>query len=514
MDNNIVNQPLLSTNDSDQTPPNHSLRRSDHSSSFIADAADIPKITGIKEFYVQFVVESRKLWYLAGPAIFTSLCQYSLGAITQTFAGQVGTLDLAAFSVENSVIAGFSFGTLLGMGSALETLCGQAYGAGQISMLGVYMQRSWVILNSTAFLLMFLYIFAARILRLIGQTEDISREAGKVAVWMIPQLYAYAIYFPISKFLQSQSKIMVMAYIAGVALVLHTILSWLFMMKLGWGLAAGTAVLDFSWWFIVGAQMIYIFMGYCGEAWSGFSWRAFENLWGFVKLSVASAVMLCLETWYFMALILFAGYLKNAEIAVDALSVCMNLVGWTIMAAIGCNSAISVRVSNELGARHPRTAKFSVVVVVISSFLIGLFISIILIIFRKQYPAVFSSSEEVQKVVYSLTPLLAACIVINNIQPALSGVAIGAGWQAIVAYVNIGCYYIFGIPLGLTLGYILNMGVTGIWIGMLTGTVVQTLVLFLIVYRTNWNKESSIAGERIREWGGESKDDKITDLIA
>ena len=81
----------------------------------------------------------------------------------------------------------------------------------------------------------------------------------------------------------------------------------------------------------------------------------------------------------------------------------------------------SVRVSNELGARHPRTAKFSVVVVVISSFVIGLFISVILIIFRKQYPAVFSSSEEVQKVVYSLTPLLAACIVINNIQPALSG---------------------------------------------------------------------------------------------
>lgn len=27
---------------------------------------------------------------------------------------------------------------------------------------------------------------------------------------------------------------------------------------------------------------------------------------------------------------------------------------------------------------------------------------------------------------------------------------------------------------------------------MLTGTVVQTLVLFLIVYRTNWNKEVSI----------------------
>lgn len=28
-----------------------------------------------------------------------------------------------------------------------------------------------------------------------------------------------------------------------------------------------------------------------------------------------------LETWYFMALVLFAGYMKNAEAAVDALSI-------------------------------------------------------------------------------------------------------------------------------------------------------------------------------------------------
>ncbi|KAM7493044.1 hypothetical protein LguiB_027653 [Lonicera macranthoides] len=29
----------------------------------------------------------------------------------------------------------------------------------------------------------------------------------------------------------------------------------------------------------------------------------------------------------------------------------------------------------------------------------------------------------------------------------------------------------------------------GTWVGMLTGTVIQTLVLFWIVYKTNWNKE-------------------------
>nr|TKR91054.1 hypothetical protein D5086_0000227010 [Populus alba] len=215
-------------------------------------------------------------------------------------------------------------------------------------------------------------------------------------------------------------------------------------------------------------------------------------------------IKLCLEVWYFMALILFAGYLKNAEVAVDALSICMNILGWTVMVAMGMNAAISVRISNELGAAHPRTAKFSLVVAVVSSFIIGLIIAAILIIFRKTYPSLFSSDVAVQDLVRDLTPLLALCIVIDNVQPVLSGVAIGAGWQAVVAYVNIACYYIFGIPLGLILGFKVKLGVKGIWYGMLSGTVLQTLILFLIIYKTNWNKEASIAEDRIRKWGGDT----------
>ncbi|KAM3706271.1 hypothetical protein ACJW31_03G141200 [Castanea mollissima] len=480
------NQPLLSSSREGDQEREHQLQSlpvAIHTSStatFNADTADIPPIKSPVDFYRAFLTESKKLWYLAGPAIFTSICQYSLGAITQVFLGQVGTLDLAAFSIENSVIAGFSLGIMLGMGSALETLCGQAFGAGQIDMLGIYMQRSWVILTTTA---------------------------GVFALYMLPQLFAYALNFPMVKFLQSQSKIFVIALIAAVTLALHTVFSWLLILKLGWGLVGAAVVLDSSWWFIVIVQLLYILSGSCGRAWSGFSLKAFHNLWGFVKLSLASAVMLCLEVWYFMALILFAGYLQDAEVSVDALSICMNILGWTIMEALGMNAAISVRVSNELGASHPRTAKFSLVVAVVTSFLIGVIISIILILSRNVYPSLFSSDASVETLVKELTPVLALCIIVNNVQPVLSGVAIGAGWQGIVAYVNIACYYVFGIPLGLILGYKLDWGVTGIWYGMMIGTIVQTGVLFIIVYRTNWNKEASIAEDRIRKWGGPKESD-------
>ncbi|KAF3772903.1 DETOXIFICATION 29 protein [Nymphaea thermarum] len=461
-------RPLLNDN-LGKADGGHGNRRS----GMVEFEGDTEPINSAGRFFSQFGAESKKLWYLAGPAIFTSLCQYSLGAITQAFAGHVGTLELAAVSMENSVIAGFSFGVMLGMGSALETLCGQAYGAGQLDMLGIYMQRSWVILNSTALILCIFYVFAAPFLKLIGQASEIAESAGTFAIWMIPQLFAYSMNFPIAKFLQAQSKIMVMALISLVALVLHTFFSWLLIIKLGWGLVGAAVVLDSSWWFIVIAQLVYIFTGTCGRAWTGFSWKAFTHLWDFFKLSLASAIMLC-----------------------------MNILGWTIMVAFGSNAAISVRVSNELGAGNPRKAKFAVVIVVISTFIIGLAISAVLLILRDDYPKVFTSSQEVQALVNQLTPLLALTIVIDNVQPVLSGVAIGAGWQAIVAYVNVGCYYLFGLPLGLVMGYKLNLGVTGIWSGMTIGVALQSLILFTMTYRTNWNKEASAASERIRVWGG------------
>ncbi|CAN1152245.1 Protein DETOXIFICATION 29 [Linum perenne] len=269
----------------------------DQRRSFVGDG-DIPPITTLRDFCREFYAESVKLWFLAGPAIFTSVCQYSLGAITQIFAGRVGTLELAAVSVENSVIAGFSLGTMLGMGSALETLCGQAYGAGQLDMLGVYMQRSWVILLATSAILSLMYIFATPFLLLLGQAPSISRAAGIFSIWMLPQLFAYALNFPMAKFLQAQSKMMVMAGIATAALALHALFSWLLILKLGWGLAGAAVVLNASWWFIDASQFVYIVGGSCGRTWNGFTWKAFRNLWGFVRLSLASAVMVCLlNTW-------------------------------------------------------------------------------------------------------------------------------------------------------------------------------------------------------------------------
>ncbi|XP_073005631.1 protein DETOXIFICATION 40-like isoform X2 [Typha latifolia] len=389
----------------------------------------------------------------------------------------------------------------LGMGSAVETLCGQAYGAEKYEMLGVYLQRSTVLLMATGIPLAVMYAFSKPILVLLGESPEISEAAAVFVYGLIPQIFAYAANFPIQKFLQAQSIVAPSAYILAATFVLHLIMSWLVVYKLGFGLFGASFVLSLSWVIIVGAQFVYIVKSpRCKSSWTGFTWQAFSGLPEFLKLSTASAVMLCLETWYFQILILMAGLLENPQLALDSLTVCTSILGWAFMISVGFNAAASVRVANELGAGHPKSAAFSAVTVTIVSSIISVILAMIVMFLRHKISYIFTEGEKVAHAVSDLCPLLAITLVLSGIQPVLSGVAVGCGWQAFVAYINVGCYYVVGIPLGVLLGFKYGFGVKGIWAGMIGGTVMQTLILIWITFRTDWNKEVEEATKRLDKW--------------
>ncbi|XP_031105470.1 protein DETOXIFICATION 40 [Ipomoea triloba] len=446
-------------------------------------------------------IELKLLCYLAAPAVIVYMINYLMSMSTQIFSGHLGNLELAAASLGNTGIQIFAYGLMLGMGSAVETLCGQAFGAGKYEMLGIYLQRSTVLLTITGVLLALIYVFSEPILIFLGQAPNISSAAALFVYGLIPQIFAYAINFPIQKFLQAQSIVTPSAYISAATLVFHLILSWLAVYKLGLGLLGASLVLSFSWWVIVIGQFVYIVKSEkCRQTWTGFSVQAFSSLWGFFKLSAASAVMLCLETWYFQILVLLAGLLENPELALDALSICTTISGYVFMISVGFNAAASVRVSNELGAGHPKSAAFSVVVVNLISFIISVIAAIIVLALRHVISYVFTDGEVVADAVSDLCPLLALTLVLNGIQPVLSGVAVGCGWQTFVAYVNVGCYYVVGVPVGAVLGFYFNLGAKGIWCGMIGGTVMQTIILLWVTIRTDWNKEVEVAKKRLNQW--------------
>ncbi|KAL9266489.1 DETOXIFICATION 40-like protein [Drosera capensis] len=478
-------------------------------SSELEDILTDTSLTTFKRLRWATWVELKMLFRLAAPAVVVYLLNNVVSMSTQIFCGHIGNLELAAASLGNNGIQIFAYGLMLGMGSAVETLCGQAYGARKYDMLGIYLQRSTILLMATAIPLTVLYVFSRPLLLALGESTSIATAASIYVYGLIPQIFAYAANFPIQKFLQAQSIVFPSAYISASTLVLHLVLTWLVVFKLGWGLLGAALMLSFSWWVIVVAQFGYILMSKkCKKTWKGFSLAAFSGLPGFFKLSVASAVMFCLETWYFQILVLIAGLLKNAEISLDSLSICMTIAGWVFMISVGFNAAVSVRVSNELGAGHPKSASLAVVVATSSSFLVAVILAILVLILRHVISYIFTSGTEVSDAVAELAPFLAASILLNGIQPVLSGVAVGCGWQAFVAYVNVGCYYFVGIPIGVVLGFKFDFGAKGIWSGMLGGTLMQTLILIWTTYRTNWQNEVEKATNRLDTW--DDKDEPVS----
>ncbi|KAJ1290027.1 hypothetical protein BS78_02G210600 [Paspalum vaginatum] len=444
--------------------------------------------------------ESKKLWVVAGPAAFTRLTFYGMTVVSQAFAGHIGDLELAAFSIAATVISGLSFGFFVGMASAMETLCGQAYGAKQYHMMGVYLQRSWIILLTFAVLLTPTYVFSGQMLTALGQPAELSRQAGLVSLYLLPLHFVYAIILPLNKFLQCQRKNWVSAVTTAAAFPVHVVATWLLVRYFRLGVFGAAMSLTLSWGLATVGLLSYTVGGGCLETWRGFSASAFVDLKDFIKLSMASGVMLCLENWYYRILVFLTGYVKNAQLAVDALSICISYAGWEMMIHLGFLAGTGVRVANELGAANGKGARFATIVSMATSFLISLFICLLILIFHDKLAMIFSSSQAVIDAVDNISFLLALTILLNGIQPVLSGVAVGSGWQATVAYVNIGSYYLIGVPFGFLLGWGLHHGVQGIWIGMIVGTMVQTLILAYIVLRCDWNEEALKASSRMRRW--------------
>lgn len=274
-----------------------------------------------RRMYLGACIEMKLLFRLALPAILVYIVNSGMSISARIFAGHIGGTELAAASIGNSCF-NLAYGLMLGMGSAVETLCGQAHGAHRYDMLGIYLQRATIVLVLVGLPLTLLYTFSYPILVFLGEPKSVSYLASMYIAAFIPQIFAYAVNFTAQKFLQAQSVVAPSAYISAAALLLQTLLTWIAVYLMGLGLMGIAYVLTISWWVIVVAQTLYITNSQrFRHTWTGLSWRSFQGLWSFFKLSAGSAVMICLEMWYSQILVLIAGLFKDPALSLDSLSI-------------------------------------------------------------------------------------------------------------------------------------------------------------------------------------------------
>ncbi|XP_020522734.1 protein DETOXIFICATION 12 isoform X2 [Amborella trichopoda] len=384
------------------------------------------------------------------------------------------------------------------MASALETLCGQAYGAEQYQEVGIYTQRAAITLSLVCIPMSFIWASMSKILSLIGQDPAISAEAGRYIVWLIPGLFAFALLQPLVKFLQAQSITMPMLLSSTATLCLHVPLCWALVFPCQLGSIGAAMSMSITTWANVLMLGCYIkFSPKCKRTLAPLSKEAFRGLGEFFRLAFPSATMICLEYWSFELLVLLSGLLPNPKLETSVLSICLSTLSLLYSIPYGLGAAASTRISNELGAGCPQEAALVVRVVMAITLTEALSMSVIVFVARYLLGYAFSNEEEVVKYVARMAPLFSASTFMDGIQGVLSGVARGCGWQHIGAYINLGAFYLVGIPAALVLGFIVQMRGMGLWIGILCGATVQTVLLALITLFTNWQHQANKARERV-----------------
>ncbi|CAK8534216.1 unnamed protein product [Lathyrus sativus] len=450
----------------------------------------------------ELVQEVKKQLWLSGPLISVSLLNFGIDLISVMFVGHLGALTLSGASMATSFATVTGFSLLAGMASALDTLCGQSYGAKQYRMLGVHTQRAMFIITIFAIPLAIIWANTRSILILLGQDPEIATEAGSYVMLMIPGLFGYGLIQCLNRFLQSQNIVFPMMFSAVVTTLLHIPLCWIMVYKSGLGGRGAAVANSMSEWLNVVILSLYIkFSPSCKKSWTGFSKEslALNSIPIFLKLAIPSTLMVCLEMWSFELMVLLSGLLPNPKLETSVLSICLNTEAAIWMIPFGLGEAISVRVSNELGAGNPQAARLAVCVVVVIAIIESILVGAVMFFTRNILGYAYSNEEDVVKYVASLLPILAATHFLDGLQCVLSGIARGCGRQEIGAYVNLGAYYLVGVPAAVVLAFVLHVDGKGLLLGIICAFVVQVFALMIITIRTDWEKETRKASYRISD---------------
>jgi len=178
------------------------------------------------------------------------------------------------------------------MSGALETLCGQMYGAEEYRKFGNYTWCATVTLILVCLPISLVWIFTDKILLLFSQDPQISRAACEYCIYLIPALFGHAVLQALTRYFQTQSMIFPMVFSSITSLCLHIPICWGLVFTLGLGHVGAALAIGVSYW--LNAVWLAIYMLYspaCQKTRIVFSSSALISIPEFLKLAIPSGLM-------------------------------------------------------------------------------------------------------------------------------------------------------------------------------------------------------------------------------
>lgn len=98
----------------------------------------------------------------------------------------------------------------------------------------------------------------------------------------------------------------------------------------------------------------------------------------------------------------------------------------------------------------------------------------------------FTQDEEDIYFIKEVLTIMSAYLVLDAWHGVNTGIVRALGKQFHASVATLCCYYGFGLPLALVLGFKVEMGLVGFWLGFTIALTMQNIIVSLIIFCANW----------------------------
>ena len=439
-----------------------------------------------------YTKEFRRNLTLAYPVMIGMLGHTLIGIVDNIMVGRLGSTELAAVSLGNSMIfIAMSIG--IGFSTAITPIVAEADAENDNNKIRSAFHHGLFLCIILGFSLFGLVVLAKPIMELLQQPADVIALAKPFVDWVAFSLVPLIIYQGYKQFADGLSMTKVSMYAIVMANILHVIINycliygfWIFP-KMGIiGAALGTVISRIA--MVVFMHFILSRRERLKQYFQDFSFEEIkkESIRKIVNLGFPSAMQMLFEVVLFTAGIWLCGNIGKTSQAANQIA--LSLASMTFMVAMGLSVTAMIRVSNQKGLNDYK----QLVIVARSIFLLAILIEVVFAIMfvalHQILPYLFLNMEnetqlldnqEVIAIAAKLLLVAAVFQITDGLQVVVLGALRGLQDVKIPMYITFVAYWIIGFPISFYLGEFTELKAVGVWIGLLAGLTAAAIFLYI-----------------------------------
>ncbi|KAK4774590.1 hypothetical protein SAY86_009525 [Trapa natans] len=438
----------------------------------------------------EMAAEARSIMALAFPIVLTALIHYSRSVVSMFFLGRLGDLELAAGSLAIAFANITGYSVLSGLALGMEPLCSQAFGALRPKLLSLTLHRSVIFLLLCSVPISMLWLNVSTILLCLRQDPRITAMAQTYLLFSLPDLLTNSFIHPTRIYLRAQGITLPVTLASLLGTLFHVPANLLLVSHLGYGVAGVAAASAASNAFVLVCVVLYVRAQRIHEpTWTNPSAECLRGWLPLLRLAAPSCVSVCLEWWWYEIMIILCGLLSDPKSTIASMGILIQTTSLLYVFPSSLGFAVSTRVGNELGASQPHRAKLSAAVAILLAATSGLSAATFATSMRDTWARLFTHDADILRLTSAALPILGLCELGNSPQTVGCGVLRGSARPSTAANVNLGAFYLVGMPVAVGLGFGLGFGFTGLWMGLLSAQVCCAGLMLYVVGTTDWDHQ-------------------------